>query len=192
MRSARYPRAAGRACSKLDVAQVAGCGFAGLPVSGHVPRRAELEKGARGMRWQWQLLSFTAPMVAYSDQSVVWLLDVGLIDKRQTEPTLGPSNALEVGILLAPRPPAADDRGRRRSPPASDGRSARRRRRRRARYDDGSPSPLRSGGRTSHARRCAVDGPLSESSPRQAYGTAASTRLGRWASVAQRHEDASS
>lgn len=51
-------------------------------------------RGAQKLRWalgcvRWQLLGFTAPIVAYSDQSVVWCLRVGLIDKWHTEPPFG-------------------------------------------------------------------------------------------------------
>ena len=42
-------------------------------------------------------------MVAYSDQPVVvWPLGVDVVDERPKEPTLGPLNALEVRVPLAP------------------------------------------------------------------------------------------
>jgi Protein of unknown function (DUF4238) len=52
---------------------------------------------------RWQLLSFPRPVVAYSDQPVViWPLGIAMIDKRPTTPMLGPLNALEVRVPLAP------------------------------------------------------------------------------------------
>ena len=52
---------------------------------------------------RWQLLSFRRPVVAYSDQPVVvWPLGVDLTDERPDEPRLGPLNALELRVPLAP------------------------------------------------------------------------------------------
>ena len=54
-----------------------------------------------GMRWQ--VLRFPGPIVAYCDQPVVvWPLGVERIDARPTQPTLGPLNALEIRVPLAP------------------------------------------------------------------------------------------
>jgi len=54
-----------------------------------------------GMRWQ--VLRFPAPIVAYCDQPVVvWPLGVERIGARPTQPTLGPLNALEIRVPLAP------------------------------------------------------------------------------------------
>lgn len=52
---------------------------------------------------RWQLLSFSGPVVAYSDQPVVvWPLNVTAVDQRPDKPVLGPMNALEVSVPLAP------------------------------------------------------------------------------------------
>jgi hypothetical protein len=52
---------------------------------------------------RWQVLNFPAPIVAYCDQPVVvWPLGVERIDARPTEPALGPINALEIRVPLAP------------------------------------------------------------------------------------------
>ncbi len=71
-------------------------------------RFLDMFRGAQKLSWalgcmRWQLLSFTAPIAAYSDQPVVvWPVGVTVIDRRPTEPTLGPLNALEVRVPLAP------------------------------------------------------------------------------------------
>ena len=50
---------------------------------------------------RWQILRFSDPVLAYSDQPVVvWPTGVELIDKRPTGPALGPLGALEIKFPL--------------------------------------------------------------------------------------------
>ncbi len=75
--------------------------FWSLAVSGHASQLPEAESVFGRMRWQ--LLSFPRPVVAYSDQPVViWPFGIETMDERPTAPMLGPLNAVEVRVPLAP------------------------------------------------------------------------------------------